>query len=424
MFDCVNPYVVEGVNTEIDNKLATKRRATDTECQQPQSKKYSVVNKDGLSSQVPKYGKKGINKEPNQRQWVSTKLNINKEFDIPEEELFKIGMVIEVKEEEESKRFPEDFRLSKCMKEILKENKFEFEVFAQRRKMVIFVKNEVAAEKILKQSQMCGLAIEAKRRGETVRGIIKGIPLDVSEDDVLDSLDSPITIIGAKRQKRFNRETRKMEDSLAILITFENNFLPPVVWMGGRRRIVHEYKRQLLQCHKCQRYGHVKKYCPAKEEICLRCAGKHASGLCQMKNNNLQNKTSLYKCINCNGNHPSTSMQCIVRQRNTEILKVAERHRMSFRRAEIVYRSYAEVTNKQAYKEQAKINVPFRDNENSQMQQRIVSNTINKIVIGLVLSPEILSIENLPIREKADKLCNFIESLGIMKMNSSLILNQ
>ena len=117
-------------------------------------------------------------------------------------------------------------------------------------------------------------------------------------------------------------------------------------------------------------------------------------------------------------------MQCIVRQRNTEILKVAERHQMSFRRAEIVYRSYAEVTNKQAHKEQTKINVAFRGNENSQMQQRIVSNTINKIVIGLVLSPEILSIENLPIREKVDKLCSSIESLGIMKMSSSHILNQ
>lgn len=423
MFDCVNPYIAEGVNTEID-KSATKRRATDVECQQPQTKKYNSVNNGGVSSQVPKDGRKEINMESKQRQWVSAKLNINKEFEIPEEELFKIGMIIEVKEEDESKRFPEDFRLSKCMKELLKENKFEFEVLAERRKIFIFVKNDIAAEKILKQSQMCGLAIEAKRKVETVRGIIKGVPLEVSEDDILDSIDSPIAIIGAKRQKRFNREIRKMEDSLAILLTFENNFLPPVVWMGGRRRIVHEYKRQLLQCHKCQRYGHVKKYCPAKEEICLRCAGKHTSGLCQMKNNNIQNKTSLYKCINCYGNHPSTSMQCSVRQRNTEILKVAERHQMSFRRAEIVYRSYAEVTNKQAYKEQAKINVPLRDKETGQMQQRIVSNIINKIVIGLVLSPEILSIENLPIREKVDKLCNFIESLGIMQMNSSLILNQ
>jgi len=87
----------------------------------------------------------------------------------------------------------------------------------------------------------------------------------------------------------------------------------------------------------------------------------------------------------------------------------------------LVYRSYAEVTNKQAYKEQAKINVSFRDNENSWMQQRIVSNTIIKLVIGLVLSPEILSIENLPIKEKVDKLCNFMKSLGIMQMNSSLI---
>jgi len=58
MFDCVNPYAAEGVNTEIDKKFATKRRATDTECQQPQSKKYNLVKKDGLSYQVPKDGKK------------------------------------------------------------------------------------------------------------------------------------------------------------------------------------------------------------------------------------------------------------------------------------------------------------------------------------------------------------------------------
>ena len=43
MFDCVNPYIAEGVNTEID-KSATKRRATNVECQQPQTKMYNSVN--------------------------------------------------------------------------------------------------------------------------------------------------------------------------------------------------------------------------------------------------------------------------------------------------------------------------------------------------------------------------------------------
>jgi len=43
--------------------------------------------------------------------------------------------------------------------------------------MVNFVKNEVTPEEILKQSQMCGLAIEANRRGETVRGIVREYPL-------------------------------------------------------------------------------------------------------------------------------------------------------------------------------------------------------------------------------------------------------
>ena len=34
-----------------------------------------------------------------------TKFNINQEFEIPEEEFFKIGMIIEVKDEEKLRRF-------------------------------------------------------------------------------------------------------------------------------------------------------------------------------------------------------------------------------------------------------------------------------------------------------------------------------
>ena len=93
---------------------------------------------------------------------------------------------------------------------------------------------------------------------------------------------------------------------------------------------------------------------------------------------------------------------------------------MSYGRAETVYRSYAEVVNKNVYKEHS-----VRTHNVPQLEvKQVINNTANKIVIGLLLSPELLDMANLPLKEKVEKLCKFIENLGIAELDCSLVIQQ
>lgn len=410
--NCISPYEAEGIVSS-SKKTAVKRRASEPVSAQPQFEKANQMNQrmDSVTYSHADASKKMPQKE---------KFIVNQEFEVPEEDLYRFGMVAELNEVDTSKKLPEDFSLGKCLKEILKGDRFEFETFNERKKMIIFVKTEEACEKMKSIKVIGGLNVNIQKRSNTVRGIIKGIPLELSEQEVIESIDSQISVISAKRQKRFNRESRKLEDSLAILLTFESNFLPPAVWMCGRKRIVQEYNRPIIQCHRCQRYGHIKKNCRAKEDLCLRCAGKHQSAVCPLKNLEQQKKADYFRCVNCKRNHPSTSSLCSVRRRNLEVLKVAEKHQMSYGRAETVYRSYAEVVNKNVYKEHS-----VRTHNVPQLEvKQAINNTANKIVIGLLLSPELLDMANLPLKEKVEKLCKFIENLGIAELDCSSVIQQ
>ena len=56
-------------------------------------------------------------------------------------------------------------------------------------------------------------------------------------------IESPIKVKEVTRQKWYNKETKKLSDSYAIMVVFEGNCLPPSVWFCGRNR-------RLLQCQK------------------------------------------------------------------------------------------------------------------------------------------------------------------------------
>lgn len=78
-------------------------------------------------------------------------------------------------------------------------------------------------------------------------------------------------------------------------------------------------KRQLVQCTRCQQYGHTKTYCnhPYK---CVRCAGNHDSSSCQKP------KDTPATCALCGQSHPSNYRGCNVykelqKRRSTSALK-------------------------------------------------------------------------------------------------------
>ena len=62
---------------------------------------------------------------------------------------------------------------------------------------------------------------------------------------------------------------------------------------------------RIIQCYKCQKFGHMRKNCTSKTEICRFCSMNHES-----KNCNHRRNTSMYKCGNCGLNHSSTYYGC------------------------------------------------------------------------------------------------------------------
>lgn len=64
-------------------------------------------------------------------------------------------------------------------------------------------------------------------------------------------------------------------------------------------------KRQIVQCTRCQRYGHTKGYCNLPPR-CVRCAGAHESTTCT------KSKDLPATCVLCNSSHPANYRGCTV----------------------------------------------------------------------------------------------------------------
>lgn len=65
-------------------------------------------------------------------------------------------------------------------------------------------------------------------------------------------------------------------------------------------------RKSTLQCHNCQRFGHIKYACH-DDPACFRCAGPHPSSECDAV------AGAESKCSNCTGPHPSTLRECPTR---------------------------------------------------------------------------------------------------------------
>ncbi|KAL1116789.1 hypothetical protein AAG570_005261 [Ranatra chinensis] len=87
---------------------------------------------------------------------------------------------------------------------------------------------------------------------------------------------------------------------------------------GARNRTIYELKtvgcqevhvekprqrREVVQCHRCQGYGHTRNYCHRLVR-CVRCAGGHDWRQCEKR------RDSAAVCANCEGDHPANWRGC------------------------------------------------------------------------------------------------------------------
>lgn len=404
----VNPCVVEGLIQEdlqmpklgLNPSLGRKRRdiSPNSEIAPQQAKRQNAH----LNQSIPS-------------QKVSFK---NQTIDIPQTEL--LSSMIDVTVSDENKQLPDDYQIVKSLKEVLKSRKFEFEVNRVRDKMTVYLMDEESSKIVQQMNIVAGVNVTGSVKQRLSRGIIKGVQLSMTDEEILECMESPIKIKEVHRQKWYNKETKKLSDSYAIMVVFEGNCLPPSVWFCGRKREVQVYNRRLLQCHKCQKYGHKQDVCRAQAHTCLRCSGNHSSDMCHLKNTDSTSRPKSYICANCKGNHSSTSFACPVRIQNREILQVAEKYHMGFKRAQVTYRSYADVANKKLT-----VSTPYFNQLHNEitinMKQEIEQKAAKSLIIGLLLRPEMLKLSELSLIERISKLCTLVHELQLGQLNKDEI---
>lgn len=179
-------------------------------------------------------------------------------------------------------------------------------------------------EKIMKMKMLAGARITCTEIGNKVQGVISGVPLNVSMDDIKGSLSGG-AVISARRLQMW-KDNKKCE-SMSVMIQFEGINLPIRVKLGFVSFSVREYVPPPLRCFKCQRMGHTASVCKGKMR-CAKCGGEHDYGKCE--------EGAEIKCCNCGGRHSAAYAGCPVQQEAREVQKIKT----------VQHLTYAEATRK------------------------------------------------------------------------------
>jgi hypothetical protein len=145
----------------------------------------------------------------------------------------------------------------------------------------------------------------------TVQAVVSGIPLEVSNDEVLkrvgsfrDEDDNNIAIPVKDLTRLTNRSG---SPSLAFRLTLETTKLPVSVMINKSEFHIKPYAPSVVRCFKCQQLGHLAKMCKAQSVVCATCGiSGHTANKCS---------SGKKHCVNCNSDlHSSAYGGCSVRK--------------------------------------------------------------------------------------------------------------
>ena len=167
------------------------------------------------------------------------------------------------------------------------------------------------------------VTVELHRNLNFSQGVISSSLLkNYSENDILEGLkDQDVTKV--YRLKRKDKDT--LINTNSLILTFNTADMPErVEVLCGTYERVRPYYPLPRRCFKCQKFGHVGKYCKATITVCNNCGGyEHTSDSC----------TNLPKCANCAEPHPASSKLCDHYLIEKETIAIKTKYCLTFREA-------------------------------------------------------------------------------------------
>ena len=146
---------------------------------------------------------------------------------------------------------------------------------------------------------------EKKRVEKPYYGIVKGVPLEVEQSEIQESVEEDFPGASAWRLMKDDKEIRvikiKFADESSLEKALDQGFFLKSTHLGFQVEKA-ENRPSVIQCFKCHRIGHMKKDCRNEKELCSKCSESKHQGSCN---------GPLY-CINCRGEHSSKDRNCWV----------------------------------------------------------------------------------------------------------------
>ena len=164
-------------------------------------------------------------------------------------------------------------------------------------RVVIGCTTELQQQRLARVTEIDQVKVTCSIPTPTVVGVIKGIPLDLTEEDIRNRMDPRVKIKTATRLS-----LRSGAPSRAVRLTIEAASLPPTIQVAKMSLPVEAYVHPTIQCHNCFGLGHKTPECWRNQATCATCGDRgHRKAHCT---------SDKYRCINCKGDHPATSKTC------------------------------------------------------------------------------------------------------------------
>ncbi|XP_045541540.1 uncharacterized protein LOC123723044 [Papilio machaon] len=178
----------------------------------------------------------------------------------------------------------------------------------------------------------------------TRMGLVKGVPIDWSMSELVQSLELPPGCGEVLKARRLNRKTTQENvttwiPTQSVVLTFRGQILPSKVYSYHTSLPIETYKLPTIQCLNCCRFGHTKTICRSQPR-CYRCSQSHAGESCEIDKN-------LASCLHCSGKHFANDKACPEFTRQQSIKVIMSQNNISYMEAAAqfpsVRRSYAEM---------------------------------------------------------------------------------
>ncbi|KAH7979284.1 hypothetical protein HPB49_008957 [Dermacentor silvarum] len=161
--------------------------------------------------------------------------------------------------------------------------------FTAQGALLLDVETEGQANILLETKNIGGIAISSRVPHSYMKNtcIVRGVPKWYSDEELLTFL-RPQGVFHAKRIiRRVHTSSSEWESrrTNSVVLTFApNSERPEKINLGFTRHELVDYVETPPRCFKCQRFGHIAKYCRG-EQRCKRCGGPHDFKTCASKEN-------------------------------------------------------------------------------------------------------------------------------------------